>query len=144
MYLLNLFYQTKWTAFCLWNDGRYMRVIQNFICQGYMCLKWWFFFLQLVPLDLSWNIGNMQLTELTFQEKKCDYWKWIVILEITSVVFILEIVGEAVHWGFYKKIYRLSTCSLRAFGWRQYWYRQKVGKYNLIRLLINAPAKYLK
>lgn len=34
--------------------GRYIRVIQNFICQGYMYLKMMiFFFLQLVHLDLS-------------------------------------------------------------------------------------------
>lgn len=56
--------------------GRYIRVIQNFICQGYIYLKMMIFFLQLVHLDLSLNIRNMQLTELTFQEKKqCDYYK---------------------------------------------------------------------
>lgn len=47
-----------------------------YLPKGCMYLKIMIFFFLLVHLDLSWSIGNTQLTELMFQEEKqCDYWK---------------------------------------------------------------------
>lgn len=98
------------------------------------------FFFLLVHLDLSWSIGNTQLTELMFQEEKqCDYWNMIIEKHFSSLQFgrgwggcllgILQKDLQAQHLLF-------STC---------FWFKTESitvdrsgRKYNLIRLLLNG------